>query len=74
MLRGLLKSSHLLRCAANLVNRRTQKYASFLGFCAPCTWPLFEQTRSTSRSPTVNVGWVEPAEPITLRRLAIIFD
>ena len=35
---GLLKNAHLLRCAAILVNRRTQKYASFLGFCAPYIW------------------------------------
>ena len=35
---GLLKNAHLLRYAASLVNRRTQKYASFLGFCAPCIW------------------------------------
>ena len=35
---GLLKNAHLSRCAAILVNRRTQKYASFLGFCAPYIW------------------------------------
>ena len=35
---GLLKNAHLWRYAASLVNRRTQKYASFLGFCVPCIW------------------------------------
>ncbi|MCX5855073.1 MAG: hypothetical protein NTZ24_11005, partial [Deltaproteobacteria bacterium] len=43
----LLKKAHLLRCAARLVNRHTSMYASFLVFCAPCTWAFLNSLSKT---------------------------